>query len=134
VVERHGARGQPMRRVLPQGDSCAGTTAPAAGGAAARAGGDRVCSDAHPDTTLADLRLSATRRLRRQRHVGRICRLGPRVVGELLDEIARYHGLRDEIDQRLARYAALDPVILAELAGDRFPALPIRLLGEDEAR
>jgi hypothetical protein len=48
---------------------------------------------------------------------------------ELVDEIARHHGLGDDLDNRLERYAGLDPVLLAEVGGDRFPASPVRLVG-----
>ena len=44
--------------------------------------------------------------LRRQRDVERICRI-PRLVFELLNELGRHHGLADDIDRRLAAYAAL---------------------------
>ncbi len=59
--------------------------------------------------------------LRRQRQVETICWLGSRVVAELLDELARHHGIAADIDRRLARYAACDPVLLAATGGDRFP-------------
>ena len=80
-----------------------------------------------PDTTVFERRLDATGRLRRQRQVERICGLGPRVVFELLDELNRRHGLGDDLDQRLARYAGLDPLILAAIGGDRFPE-PLHLV------
>lgn len=65
--------------------------------------------------------------LRRQRHVERVQRLGGRVVFEFVDEIARHHPeIADDLDQRLARYAALDPGLLTAVGADRFPASPIR--------
>src|SRR4051812_15786161 len=66
--------------------------------------------------------------LRRQREVERICRI-PRLVAELLDEIARHHGLVEDIDRRLAAYAGLDAATLALVGGDRFAPAPIRVLG-----
>jgi hypothetical protein len=57
---------------------------------------------------------------RRQREVETICRT-PRLVFELLNEIGRYHGIVDDIDRRLERYAALDLDLLRALGGDRFP-------------
>jgi hypothetical protein len=47
---------------------------------------------------------------------------------ELLDEIGRYYGIAEDIEDRLARYAAIDPGVLAALGGDRFPAAPIWLV------
>lgn len=88
-----------------------------------------VCADeAHPDTTLARLQRAATRRLRPQRNVERIYALGPRVVSELLDELDRHHRLGSGLDQRLARYAELDPLILAAIGGDRFAHEPVHVV------
>jgi hypothetical protein len=72
------------------------------------------------------LRECAARRLRRQRQVEAIYQLGPRVLLELLNEIDRHNGLGNDLDQRLAEYAAIDPVALAATGGDRFPPPPIR--------
>jgi hypothetical protein len=52
-----------------------------------------------------------------------------RAVFELFDELARHHGIGDDIDRRLARYAALDPAVLAVVGGDRFAAAPLRAVG-----
>jgi hypothetical protein len=71
----------------------------------------------------------ALRRLQRQRLVERIHAFGARVVFELVDELDRYHALGDDLDQRLERYAALDPGLLAALGADQFPAAPLRLVG-----
>jgi hypothetical protein len=64
--------------------------------------------------------------LRRQRLCTRIHDLGPRVLCELLDEIERYGTAG--LDQRLERYAELDPEVLARVGADRFPPSPIRLI------
>jgi hypothetical protein len=56
----------------------------------------------------------------RQRRVERLC-LTPRLVLELLCELGRYHGIVDDIDARLERFAGLDPVTLRALGADRFP-------------
>jgi len=53
-------------------------------------------------------------------------RLGPRVTFELLGELDRHHGLGEDLDRRLERYAALDPVILRAVGGDHFPPRPLR--------
>ena len=75
------------------------------------------------------LRNQAARRLRRQRHVEQVHRLGARVLFELVDELDRVHGLGDDLDRRLEAYAGLDPDLLAALGADRFPAAPLRLVG-----
>jgi hypothetical protein len=67
------------------------------------------------------------RQLRRQRQVEHICRTA-RLVFELLNELDRYHGLGDDLDRRLARYAAIDHEILRALGGDRFPSMPLRTM------
>ncbi len=66
-------------------------------------------------------------RLRRQRQVEQLCQT-PQLIGELLDELGRTHGLADDINRRLARYAELDRGLLSLLGGDCFPASPIRLI------
>jgi hypothetical protein len=76
-------------------------------------------------------RAQAQRRLRRQRLVEQVHRFGARVIFELLDEIDRHHGLGDDLDRRLARYAGLDADILRALAADRFPPVPPPRLVED---
>jgi hypothetical protein len=68
-------------------------------------------------------------RLRRRRQVERICRI-PRLVAELLDEIARHHGLVEDIDRRIAAYAGIDPDLLRQVGGDRFAPAPIRAIGD----
>ena len=103
-----------------------------AAGSAAKAGRDWVgTQDRSSDTTLTALRLAASRRMRRQRYVERLCQLGPRVVAELLDELDRHHQLGGDLDDRLERYAQLDATVLAALGADRFPALPLRCVGEE---
>ena len=56
-------------------------------------------------------------------------RLGARVIFELVDELDRHHGLGDDLDRRLQRYAALAPDLLAALGAGRFPAAPLRVVG-----
>jgi hypothetical protein len=50
-------------------------------------------------------------------------------VFELVDELDRHHALGDDLDRRLARYAAVNPQILAAVGGDRFPEAPLRAVG-----
>jgi hypothetical protein len=65
------------------------------------------------------------RKLRWQRAVAAVHRLGPRALAELLDEIGCYNGIADDIGARVAKYAALDPAILRVVGADRFAALPL---------
>jgi hypothetical protein len=71
----------------------------------------------------------ALSRLRRQRLVERVHRLGPCVLFELIDEVDRVHGRGDDLDHRLERYAGPDPVLLAAVGGNRFLARPLRAVG-----
>ena len=82
-----------------------------------------------PLNTISADKSQALARLRRQRHVEQIHRLGARAVFELVDELDRAHGLGDDLDRRLEAYAGLDPDLLAALGADRFPAAPLRLVG-----
>jgi hypothetical protein len=50
-------------------------------------------------------------------------------VYESLDEIDRYHGIGDDLDRRLEKYANADPRLVALLGGDQFPAGPARIVG-----
>jgi hypothetical protein len=79
--------------------------------------------------TRESLKKQAQQRLRRQRLAERVHRLGARVVFELLDEIARHHDLGDDVDDRLARFAALDPAMLRAVGGARFAPVPLRAVG-----
>src|SRR5947207_3999053 len=75
------------------------------------------------------LKAQETRRLCRQSQVARICRI-PRLVTELIEEIARHHPeIADDLDRRLDRYASLDAALLRWAGGDRFSASPIRVVG-----
>lgn len=69
------------------------------------------------------------RRLRRQRQIEAIHRLGPRVLFELVDQLDREYGLGEEFDRLLSRFAEIDPAILRALAGDRFAVAPTRVVG-----
>ena len=59
--------------------------------------------------------------LRRQRRIEHVYRLGPRAVGELLDEVAQ----GENLDRALEAYQRLTPELLAALGGDRFPPSPV---------
>jgi hypothetical protein len=84
-----------------------------------------------PNTTIAShspprQSADALQRLRWQRYVEAIHPLGARVEFEFIDELVRHHPeIADDLDERLAQYAALNPDILVALGGDRFPATPL---------
>lgn len=67
--------------------------------------------------------------LRFRRDCEKAWRLGPRAFAELLSEIATERLLREYVEGKVARYAAIDPAALATLGGDIFPAGPIREIG-----
>ena len=66
---------------------------------------------------LADFQLA--------RDVERVLALGPRPILELLVEIGEQHLCRTYLEQRVRRYAEIDPHHLAALGGDRFPRPPL---------
>src|SRR5438105_11373630 len=78
---------------------------------------------------LAALRAQASQRLHRQRLVERVHRLSARALFEFVNELDHHHGLGDDLDRRLQRYARLDAELLHAVGGDRFPSAPLRLVG-----
>ena len=95
----------------------------------ARLDDSRMAAESRPEILpISAARQAAARRLRRQRLVEAIARLGaPRIWFEFVDELIRHHpDIADDIDRRLARYAAVDAEILAAVGGDRFPMSPTR--------
>ncbi len=66
--------------------------------------------------------------LRFRRQVEHLYGLGPRAVGELLAEIGAERSIRTVIDRKLNKYAQLRPEALRAAGGDRFPAVPVRLV------
>ena len=63
--------------------------------------------------------------LRFRRRVQQVHRLGDRVFGELLAEIGAEQGIQTIIDQKLSRYADLDPEALEVAGGDKFWPAPL---------
>ena len=61
------------------------------------------------------------RDIRRQRHVERLHRLGPRAIDELLLEIGAERHCLTAIEDKLACYAELDSDLALAVGGDRFP-------------
>ena len=64
--------------------------------------------------------------IRFRHQVLRLHRLGPRVTAELLAEIGAERGIRTIVDQKLRRYAELEPEALEATGGNRFWPLPLR--------
>jgi hypothetical protein len=84
----------------------------------------------HNTELVNALRRRSEQRIRRQRQVRALHRLGARTVFEFLDELDRYHGLGGDLDQLLEAYATrLTSEMLYVTRGDRFPALPIHRVG-----
>jgi hypothetical protein len=78
--------------------------------------------------TRDSLKRQAQQRLRRQHLARQVHRLGPRVLFEVIDEIARHHDIAEDVDRRLAAYVdRLTPAMLRATGGDRFPPSPTRL-------
>jgi hypothetical protein len=65
--------------------------------------------------------------LRRQGQCQTICRLGARVVFELIDEIDRHYRLGSDRDLRLEAYSRVSPELLRATGGDRMPLDPVCL-------
>ena len=59
------------------------------------------------------------------RGVVHLHRLGPRALYEMLTEIGEQRLCRTFIEQRVRRYAEIDPDHLAALDGDTFPRPPL---------
>ncbi len=99
------------------------------------AGGNRAGIDAQNGSgivILSRVRLQHPARLRRQHLARQLYRLGDRVTFEFIDELARHLRIDNEIDERLARYAQLDPDLLHAVGADSFPPVPLHAVGDDE--
>ena len=71
-------------------------------------------------------------RLRFNRRVERVHRLGPRPVGELLLELIKLVApeRRAYAHARVARYSALDPDVVRAVGGDQFAPTPIHAVSK----
>ena len=63
--------------------------------------------------------------LRRQRHVRKYHRLGPRVIDALLIEIGAERGITTIIERKIEAYAEIEPEALEAAGGDQFPPAPL---------
>ena len=59
-----------------------------------------------------------------RRRVESLCRL-PRLIAELLAELAAEHGLRSAVSRKLERYCGLPANVLTVTGGDRFSPMPL---------
>ena len=66
--------------------------------------------------------------LRFRRQVEHVCRLGPRIVGELLAEIGAERGIMTIIDEKLDTYGDLDPNALEAVGADDFWQPPLHVV------
>ena len=60
-----------------------------------------------------------------QRAVGKLHRLGPRLLAEMLAELVAQHLLRREIEALAAGYAALDAATVDAVGGRDFGSIPL---------
>ena len=68
---------------------------------------------------------AANNALQRQRNIRAVHDLGRRAFDELLIEIGTEFGITAFINQKIERYAGLDPEAVRLVGGDRFPPVPI---------
>ncbi len=81
-----------------------------------------TCGSLHPIGRIA-AEIVADMRFRRE--VKRLHRLGPRVMAELLAEIAAERGIRILIERKIDKFTGLEPEALEVTGGDRFWQPPI---------
>ncbi len=63
-----------------------------------------------------------------ERRMERLHCLGPRVIAEMLADIATATGSPGLIADHVEKYADLDPEIVRALGADRFPAMPLTVI------
>ena len=61
-----------------------------------------------------------------RREIKRLHRLGPRVLAELLAEIAAERGIRVLVERKIDKFASINPETLEAAGGDAFWPVPIR--------
>jgi hypothetical protein len=68
--------------------------------------------------------------LRFERDITALYRLGPRAIAEACRHLGATSYRQTEVEQVVARYAALDPDVVLALEGNRFPKQPtLRVVG-----
>ncbi len=79
-----------------------------------------------PFRSIGEVAADVVADLRFRRKVQRLHNLGPRAVGELLAEVGAERGVQTIIEQKLDRYAEIDPDALEAAGGDKFWPAPVR--------
>ena len=81
-----------------------------------------------PFRSIGEVAAEIVAQLRFRRQVERVHALGPRVLAELLAEIAVERSIRVIVERKLDRFAGLDPDALNATGGDQFPPTPLHLV------
>ncbi len=84
--------------------------------------GPPACGSLHPIGRIAAEIVSD---MRFRREVKRLHRLGPRVLAELLAEIAAERGIWILVERKIDKYAEMEPEALKAAGGDAFWQPPI---------
>ena len=87
--------------------------------------GSKHSPDHPPPQGLIPIAAEIVANLKFRRQVERLHRLGPRSMAELLAEIGAERSITTIIDQKLDRYAELDPEALAAASADDFWPAPL---------
>ena len=88
---------------------------------AGRLDGTEYSAPAHSTQHVGAASKATLAALRHERNLEHLHRLGPRVFGELLDEIAHHTGESKFIADRIEAFANLDIEMLIAGGGDKFP-------------
>ena len=78
-----------------------------------------------PSRSIGEDEAEVVADLRFRRKVQRLHGLGPRVLAELLAEIAAERNIRVVVERKLDRFTNLDPGALNATGGDHFPPTPL---------
>ena len=79
-----------------------------------------------PSRSIGEDEAEVVADLRFRRKVQRLHGLGPRVLAELLAEIAVERGIATIVNQKLDTYVDLDPTAIEAAGGDGFWPVPVR--------
>lgn len=75
--------------------------------------------------SIGSVAAEAVADLKFRHQVERLCAKGPRVVCELLAELGAERSIQTIIDEKVARYAAIDDAALDVIGGREFPPIPL---------
>ena len=78
--------------------------------------------------TIGEVAAKIVSHLPFQRKIEHLHSRGPRVLGEMLAELGAERSIMTVIDQKLERYAQLEPETLEATGGDRFWPAPIHVV------